>query len=238
MLIIERLILDSSFGTMMMIAKNKFSWVLLLVCLVVGWFRPVQGFQSVQPRTMVVSPTTTTTALNVFGNKKTAASRAAEAEAAAKYWQGEWVCKDCGYIYNRVRRWLVSKSLSNHGRCVWKIPAASEFLVKETLMGRNRLNILSSCNTSIFLTLVSLSIVVLVTTIVVVVVVVVVVMCIRHVGFDRPNVPACTLKSRDPVSVVRNVPVLVVVTPKRWEIASERPWMEAMPPFSFFPLAV
>ena len=96
---------------MMMIAKNKFSWVLLLVCLVVGWFRPVQGFQSVQPRTVVVSPTTTTTALNVFGNKKTAASRAAEAEAAAKYWQGEWVCKDCGYIYNRVRRWLVSKLL-------------------------------------------------------------------------------------------------------------------------------
>ena len=38
----------------------------------------------------------------VFGNKKSAAQKAADAEKAAKYWQGEWVCKDCGYIYNRV----------------------------------------------------------------------------------------------------------------------------------------
>ena len=39
------------------------------------------------------------TALNVFGNKKSAA---AKTEEESKYWQGEWVCKDCGYIYNRV----------------------------------------------------------------------------------------------------------------------------------------
>ena len=26
----------------------------------------------------------------------------AEQETASKYWQGEWVCKDCGYIYNRA----------------------------------------------------------------------------------------------------------------------------------------
>jgi hypothetical protein len=37
--------------------------------------------------------------LHVFGNKKTSA---AQAEKESKYWQGEWVCKDCGYIYNRV----------------------------------------------------------------------------------------------------------------------------------------
>ena len=42
------------------------------------------------------------TSLNVFGQKKSAAAKAAEEEAAAKYWQGEWVCKDCGYIYNRA----------------------------------------------------------------------------------------------------------------------------------------
>mmetsp|Transcript_12453 Transcript_12453/g.23866 ORF Transcript_12453/g.23866 Transcript_12453/m.23866 type:complete len:141 (-) Transcript_12453:186-608(-) len=46
-----------------------------------------------------VSTTTTTTALNVFGNKKSAA---AKKEEESKYWQGDWVCKDCGYIYNRA----------------------------------------------------------------------------------------------------------------------------------------
>ena len=44
-------------------------------------------------------PAASTTALHVFGNKKSAA---AKAEEDSKYWQGEWVCKDCGYIYNRV----------------------------------------------------------------------------------------------------------------------------------------
>jgi len=38
----------------------------------------------------------------VFGKKKTAAQKQLEEEEASKYWQGEWVCKDCGYIYNRV----------------------------------------------------------------------------------------------------------------------------------------
>lgn len=37
----------------------------------------------------------------VFGKKKTAAQKAEEEEKAAMYWQGEWVCKDCGYIYIR-----------------------------------------------------------------------------------------------------------------------------------------
>lgn len=44
----------------------------------------------------------TPTSLSVFGKKKTAAQKAQEEEEAAKYWQGEWVCKDCGYIYNRA----------------------------------------------------------------------------------------------------------------------------------------
>jgi hypothetical protein len=39
----------------------------------------------------------------VFGKKKSAAQKAEDEAKAAKFWQGEWVCKDCGYIYNRVR---------------------------------------------------------------------------------------------------------------------------------------
>ncbi len=38
----------------------------------------------------------------VFGNKKTKSQKELE-EVNSKYWQGDWVCKDCGYIYNRVR---------------------------------------------------------------------------------------------------------------------------------------
>mmetsp|Transcript_22722 Transcript_22722/g.25867 ORF Transcript_22722/g.25867 Transcript_22722/m.25867 type:complete len:146 (+) Transcript_22722:127-564(+) len=44
---------------------------------------------------------TTTTSLNVFGNRKSAAKSAQRIEEEALYWEGEWVCRDCGYIYNR-----------------------------------------------------------------------------------------------------------------------------------------
>ena len=37
----------------------------------------------------------------VFGKRKTAAQKAEEEAKAAMYWEGEWVCKDCGYIYDR-----------------------------------------------------------------------------------------------------------------------------------------
>lgn len=57
----------------------------------------VNAFQAPAP-----SATKTITSLNVFGNKKSAAAKVAEAELASQYWQGEWVCKDCGYIYNRA----------------------------------------------------------------------------------------------------------------------------------------
>lgn len=54
-------------------------------------------------RIIIATPTRSTpTSLSVFGKKKTEAQKAQEAEEAAKYWQGEWVCKDCGYIYNRA----------------------------------------------------------------------------------------------------------------------------------------
>jgi rubrerythrin len=54
------------------------------------------------PRTSAVATKSSTTLNMVFGNKKTKAQKAADEEKAAQYWQGEWVCKDCGYIYNRV----------------------------------------------------------------------------------------------------------------------------------------
>lgn len=65
-------------------------------------FSPVNAFQVRPTSNVAVVKMGTTTALNVFGNKKTAATREAEAAKAEKYWQGEWVCKDCGYIYNRA----------------------------------------------------------------------------------------------------------------------------------------
>ena len=43
----------------------------------------------------------TTTSLNmVFGTKKKKLSPEEQARIDS-YWQGDWVCKDCGYIYNR-----------------------------------------------------------------------------------------------------------------------------------------
>jgi len=61
-------------------------------------FSPVSHVVRVPVNTIVAS----STSLNVFGNKKTAAQKAEEEAKASMYWEGEWVCKDCGYIYNRV----------------------------------------------------------------------------------------------------------------------------------------
>ena len=72
------------------------SIALTILCLfLTGWSST--AFQTPLPR----SSSKSTTALNVFGSKKTKAQQAADAE---KYWQGDWVCKDCGYIYNRVSK--------------------------------------------------------------------------------------------------------------------------------------
>ena len=77
------------------------SLALLLLVLCSGC---VSAFQTPQATFSVASSarssSTTYTALNVFGSKKKKTE--AEIEAEAKFWQGEWVCKDCGYIYNRV----------------------------------------------------------------------------------------------------------------------------------------
>eukprot|EP00957_Ditylum_brightwellii_P097565 7430769-Ditylum_brightwellii.AAC.1 len=74
---------------------------LLLVCLTASTsaFAPSGRTTALMPRTSVAPATTTS--LNVFGKKKTAEQKAIEEEKAAKFWQGEWVCKDCGYIYQR-----------------------------------------------------------------------------------------------------------------------------------------
>mmetsp|Transcript_10455 Transcript_10455/g.16045 ORF Transcript_10455/g.16045 Transcript_10455/m.16045 type:complete len:143 (-) Transcript_10455:163-591(-) len=59
-----------------------------------------EAFSTVKPSFSKIAVTTpSTTSLNVFGNRKSAAQKSAEED---KYWQGEWVCKDCGYIYQRA----------------------------------------------------------------------------------------------------------------------------------------
>ena len=81
---------------------NKFSFIKSLLALLLLVVASTNAF-SVRPVTTVsrslVAPSSTS--LNVFGNRKSAAQKAAAA-AAEKFWQGEWVCKDCGYIYSRV----------------------------------------------------------------------------------------------------------------------------------------
>jgi hypothetical protein len=59
---------------------------------------------SVRPSVVSTVSGPSSTSLNVFGKRKSQAQKDAEAAEAAKYWQGEWVCKDCGYIYNVVCR--------------------------------------------------------------------------------------------------------------------------------------
>lgn len=56
----------------------------------------------------------------VFGKKKTAAQKAEEEAKAAMYWEGEWVCKDCGYIYNRVsQQETYVKKKCHETFCAW-----------------------------------------------------------------------------------------------------------------------
>jgi hypothetical protein len=63
---------------------------------------------AIVPRTSSLAQVvSTTTSLNVFGKRKTQAEKAAQAEKDATFWQGEWVCKDCGYIYNRVSQYYI-----------------------------------------------------------------------------------------------------------------------------------
>ena len=64
-------------------------------------FTNVQLYNGVTNSKSLARPTTS---LNVFGNKKSKAAKEAEEAKAAMYWAGDWVCKDCGYIYNRVSR--------------------------------------------------------------------------------------------------------------------------------------
>lgn len=85
--------------------KNLFA-ILSTLCLCLASsslaFSPAAPRTAASPRTSSpVAPRIGTTALHVFGKKKTEAQKAAEAEKAAQYWSGEWVCKDCGYIYDR-----------------------------------------------------------------------------------------------------------------------------------------
>ena len=79
---------------------NSFMRSMFTIFMLIGTLGMTSAFAPV-PVSRVVSVTSTTSLNMVFGKKKTAAQKAEEEEKAAKYWQGEWVCKDCGYIYNR-----------------------------------------------------------------------------------------------------------------------------------------
>mmetsp|Transcript_28580 Transcript_28580/g.42258 ORF Transcript_28580/g.42258 Transcript_28580/m.42258 type:complete len:161 (+) Transcript_28580:104-586(+) len=81
----------------------------LLMLLSSSQMRTSQAFRPAT--TSFIRPTATlqtsiasssSTSLNmVFGNKKNKQQKAEEEARAAMYWEGDWVCKDCGYIYNR-----------------------------------------------------------------------------------------------------------------------------------------
>mmetsp|Transcript_8259 Transcript_8259/g.20329 ORF Transcript_8259/g.20329 Transcript_8259/m.20329 type:complete len:151 (+) Transcript_8259:123-575(+) len=78
--------------------KSVLALILALVCLSF----PTSAFVMPNAGSVSTAPAVRTpTSLNVFGNKKSAAQKEAEAAKAAMYWEGEWVCKDCGYIYQR-----------------------------------------------------------------------------------------------------------------------------------------
>jgi hypothetical protein len=97
-----------------MMTMKRFATILSLCCCMVA-FATVAAFQP-RPTTasfgigqsvVTLKPHQPSgTALHVFGSKKKKTAEAIEAES--KYWMGEWVCKDCGYIYNRVSKvvWL------------------------------------------------------------------------------------------------------------------------------------
>ena len=85
--------------------KSVIALILALVCLS---FSTTSAFVTPKAPISVAPATTSSTSLNVFGNRKSAAQKEEEAAKAAMYWEGEWVCKDCGYIYNRVSRYRIS----------------------------------------------------------------------------------------------------------------------------------
>ena len=77
--------------------------VLAAILVLLGTTGFTTAFTGPRLTTSISTSVSSPTSLNmVFGKKKSAAQKAEEEAKAAKYWQGEWVCKDCGYIYNRV----------------------------------------------------------------------------------------------------------------------------------------
>jgi hypothetical protein len=78
------------------------SLILAIICLT-----SASAF-SVRPSVVPsVSTSVSSTSLNVFGNRKSKAQQVEEEDP--RFWQGEWVCKDCGYIYQKVSLKISSK---------------------------------------------------------------------------------------------------------------------------------
>lgn len=77
------------------------SFLIAFLCAIAVLASTSSAFTAPNPAVVPRTTQASVTSLGVFGNKKSTASKKEETEKAEKYWQGEWVCKDCGYIYNR-----------------------------------------------------------------------------------------------------------------------------------------
>ena len=150
----------------------------------------VLSFQAPLPQSAVVRRLSDTS-LGVFGQKKKKTE--AQLEAESLYWEGDWVCKDCkkkkfflGHLLHVICRSQISL-LRLCSRWLHLQSGKATTIVTVSLV--------LCCNQRfLFLTMH--------------------VCCLHH--FCRPNALACSLKSKGRDSVVLNVPVPVVATPRKW----------------------
>lgn len=74
---------------------NSVFLVLLVACLLL---EPASAFRALKPNSILVktlSSPQSSSALNMFKKKEPKPE-----VDPADYWQGEWICADCGYIYD------------------------------------------------------------------------------------------------------------------------------------------
>lgn len=75
--------------------------LILAIAILVASLSSTDAFTAVSPITTPLTPARSphrSTPTFLAAKRK---SKAQLAEEAEKYWQGEWVCKDCGYIYQK-----------------------------------------------------------------------------------------------------------------------------------------
>lgn len=75
------------------------SFFFVLFCALAVIVSTCNAFTTPTPAIAPRTAQTSVTSLNVFGKKKSAAAQQEEAEKAEKFWQGDWVCKDCTLVF-------------------------------------------------------------------------------------------------------------------------------------------